>query len=112
MQYPDSEEHDSLTSHDGLLIDLNLNMATPDTFRSPPAPIPYDVVLGRPQATGDESGEANISCTDLKDCRNKTAYIPLSPKKLGLELLKSEVFIVSTKDEEEDACPTCLEGEY
>lgn len=87
-------------------------MATPDTYRAPPAPIPYDVVLGRPQPTSDESGEANINCIDLKDCKSKPAYLPLSPKKLGLELLKSEIFIVSTKDEEEDACPTCLEGKF
>ncbi|XP_057780579.1 probable E3 ubiquitin-protein ligase RHB1A isoform X2 [Salvia miltiorrhiza] len=113
---PDSEEHESLTSHDGvatvlssgLLIDLDLNMAIPDTFRPPPAPIPYDVVLGRPQSTDVESGEATIACMDLKDCKNQRTYLPLSPTKVGVELLKSEMFSVCAKDEE-DSCPTCLE---
>ncbi|KAH6779903.1 hypothetical protein C2S52_011140 [Perilla frutescens var. hirtella] len=113
---PDSEEHESLTSHDGvatvlssgLLIDLNLNMATPDTFRPPPAPLPYDVVLGRPQSTNVESGGATISHMDLKDCRNQPNYLPLSPKKAELELLKSKRLSISMKDEE-DVCPTCLE---
>lgn len=129
MQYPPgSEEHESLTSHDGvatvrssgLLIDLNLNMSIPDTYQPPPAPIPYDVVLGRPQLTDVESGEAiggsleKPCCMDLKDgnFRNQLGFDPLSPRKveLELELLKSAPISVSAKDEE-DACPTCLEGE-
>lgn len=113
---PDLEEHESLTSHDGvatvlssgMLSDLNLNMAIPDTFRPPPAPTPYDVVLGRPQSANVESGGSPISCIDLKDCRNQPSYLPLSPKKVELELLKSKRLSVSTKDEE-DCCPTCLE---
>ncbi|KAG8391854.1 hypothetical protein BUALT_Bualt01G0230300 [Buddleja alternifolia] len=67
--YPsDSEEQESLTSHDsvatilpsGLLIDLNLNMSVPDTYRPPPAPIPYDVVLGRSQPTNVEPDDVSI----------------------------------------------------
>lgn len=123
FQYPqDSEEHESLTSHDGisttlpseLLIDLGLNMSIPDTYRSPPAPIPYDVLLGQPRSLDVESGGSlgKPSCMDLKDgnCRNHLGFHPLSAKELELELPKSHPFSVSAEDED-DACPTCLEGE-
>ncbi|KAK4415919.1 putative E3 ubiquitin-protein ligase RHB1A [Sesamum alatum] len=123
---PSSDEHESLTSHNGVatvltsgvLIDLNLNMSIPDTYRSPPAPMPYDVVLGRPQSTNVGSGEVTISggrlekpgCMDPKqaNCRPQTGLFPDSPRKVDVELLKSNPPTISAADEE-DACPTCLE---
>ncbi|KAL8495190.1 hypothetical protein ACS0TY_019380 [Phlomoides rotata] len=125
---PDSEEHESLTSHDGvatvlssgLLIDLNLNMSVPDTYHSPPTPIPYDVVLGRPQLTDVEFVEAATpggslekpTCVNLRDgnsnCKNQLGFGPLSPRKVEHELPKSNELSVYAEDEE-DACPTCLE---
>ncbi|KAL2461539.1 RING-H2 finger B1A [Abeliophyllum distichum] len=120
---PDSEEHESLTSYDSvatalnseLLVDLNLDMSIPDTYRSPPAPIPYDVVLGHPDA---ESGQLTISggslekanCADLKEVNFliRTGFFPPSPRKAGIELLKSNPITISSADDE-DACPTCLE---
>ncbi|GFP91496.1 E3 ubiquitin-protein ligase at3g02290 [Phtheirospermum japonicum] len=108
--YPHSEEHESLTSHDGvatvlssgILIDLNLNMSIPDTYRSPPAPIPYDVVLGRPQSTDTEE-KPNY----LKDenCRNQ---LDGRQRKVEIGPIKSSPLSVSATDDE-DACPTCLE---
>ncbi|KAL3829684.1 hypothetical protein ACJIZ3_018486 [Penstemon smallii] len=110
---PNSEEQESLTSHDGvtavlssgMLIDLNLNMSIPDTYRPPPAPIPYDVVLGRPP-------QSPSCCIDLKDanCKNQSGFIPNSdPKKVEeLELMKSKPLTFSAANEE-DSCPTCLE---
>ncbi|KAL6333346.1 hypothetical protein AAG906_028531 [Vitis piasezkii] len=52
-----SEEHELLSSRHGaastlstgLLVDTNLGISPPDTYRPPPAPIPYDVDLGHPQ---------------------------------------------------------------
>lgn len=131
MQYPpDEEEHESLTSHDGVatvlssgvLIDLNLNMSVPDTYQSPPTPIPYDVVLGRPQLTEVEFVEATIpddslekpTCMNLKDgnsnCKNLLGFGLLSPRKMEPELPKLNR--LSVYEDEEDACPTCLEGEW
>ncbi|KAK7860792.1 putative e3 ubiquitin-protein ligase rhb1a [Quercus suber] len=60
---PILEEHESLRSHDGaasaltaeFLVDLGLDASTPDTYRAPPAPLPYDLVLGYPQSTESES---------------------------------------------------------
>ncbi|XP_073123418.1 probable E3 ubiquitin-protein ligase RHB1A [Henckelia pumila] len=125
-----SEEHDSLTSHDGiatvrasaLLIDLNLNMSTPDTYRAPPAPLPYDVVFGRPEPMDPESGEVVISahtlekptCIVLKEanCLKESEILPVSPKKVDHEFFKSESLTVSMDEEkldEDDICPTCLE---
>ncbi|PIN18583.1 hypothetical protein CDL12_08737 [Handroanthus impetiginosus] len=109
---PASEEHESLTSHDGVatvLIDLNLNMSLPDTYRPPPAPIPYDVVLGRPQSP-DETNITGDNFVDLKDenCKNQLGFHQLSPRKVEVELLKPNPFSISSQDEE-DSCPTCLE---
>ncbi|KAG5538351.1 hypothetical protein RHGRI_019064 [Rhododendron griersonianum] len=124
---PILEEHESLTSHDsaamvltaGFLVDLNLDTSTPDTYRPPPAPIPYDVVLGRSQSTDSESlsdttngsGYENMSsCADVKepDCETDSDILLASPKKFEFRILKSGDLNVSAP-EDEDVCPTCLE---
>lgn len=124
---PILEEHESLTSHDsapmvltaGFLVDLNLDTSTPDTYQAPPAPIPYDVVLGRSQSTDSESlsdsingsGCENLStCVDVEesDCETVSDILLASPKKFKFELLKSGDLNVSAM-EDEDVCPTCLE---
>uniref|UniRef100_A0A5B7B3P2 RING-type E3 ubiquitin transferase n=1 Tax=Davidia involucrata TaxID=16924 RepID=A0A5B7B3P2_DAVIN len=123
---PVLEEHESLTSHDsavtaftsGFLVDLNLDTSTPDTYRPPPTPIPYDVVLGHPQSTDSDSVGETISgsdfetaatCVELKelDYKDQAGFSPASPRKFKVEFLKSDVPISAT--EEEDMCPTCLE---
>ncbi|XP_057497534.1 probable E3 ubiquitin-protein ligase RHB1A [Actinidia eriantha] len=124
---PLSEEHESLRSYDsaamvltaGFLVDMNLDMSTPDTYRPPPAPIPYDVVLGRSHSTDSESlGETfngsdfeNLStCVDGTeyDCTADNGILVSSPKKFEFEVIKSNDLKVSVT-EEEDVCPTCLE---
>ncbi|KAI5647221.1 hypothetical protein M9H77_33226 [Catharanthus roseus] len=119
------EEHESLTSNDsaaGFLVDMNLDMSTPDTYRSPPRPIPFDVVLGRRQSTDSDSvGESgngnnfNESATiDLKERNLKGhpgIYLP-SAKKIGIGLMKSSPISTSaspTAEEDAEVCPTCLE---
>lgn len=123
-----SEEHESLTSNDsvatalaaGFLVDLNLDTSIPDTFRSPPTPIPFDVVLGRPQSTDSNSagepGNASGFETDIpaenkeSDLKAEPGFLLASAKKIGTELLKSSPHLNSlTADEEADVCPTCLE---
>ncbi|GFY92519.1 RING/U-box superfamily protein [Actinidia rufa] len=104
----------------GFLVDMNLDMSTPDTYRPPPAPIPYDVVLGRSHSTDSESlGETfngsdfeNLStCVDGTeyDCTADNGILVSSPKKFEFEVIKSNDLKVSVT-EEEDVCPTCLEG--
>ncbi|KAL3818039.1 hypothetical protein ACJIZ3_003944 [Penstemon smallii] len=52
--YPVSEEREPLSSHHttvsalstGLLVDTNLDTTVPDTYRPPPAPIPYETYVG------------------------------------------------------------------
>ncbi|KAL1366819.1 probable E3 ubiquitin-protein ligase RHB1A [Arachis hypogaea] len=124
---PALEERESLTSNDGngtaasfttgLLIGLNLESSIPDTYQSPPAPLPYDTVLRGPASTDSESGRETISgssfetlvtCEDLEesDCKAQPKSAPLSPRKP--EPLKSnESHALVT--EEEDVCPICLE---
>ena len=122
----------------GLLVDTNLDTSIPDTYRPPPAPIPYDVSAGRPQtppvaqdisgnksdatlqtttsdsvqqAPGDNPQETSTKCEDLKGSDHKAdTKFELDPiKKADVELSKS-VDSVALVTEEEDVCPTCLEG--
>lgn len=116
----------------GLLVNTN-----PDTYRAPPAPLPYDVDLRRPRASSgilDNSsnklgtveaadsqsvGEAltdgglksSVTCEDLEvlDCKNQIDGQQGSPKVDEVEppkLCESIVLVMN----EEDVCPTCLEG--
>lgn len=123
---PTLEEHESLTSNDGtatslttgLLVGLNLETSTPDTYHPPPAPLPYDMVLGGPASTDSESGRVTVSgssfetlitCDDLEesDCKAKANSAPISPSKAGLSKSKEFHALVT---EEEDGCPICLDG--
>ncbi|KAL9385420.1 hypothetical protein Peur_022430 [Populus x canadensis] len=122
---PALEEHGSLTSHNGaasaftagLLVELHLNTSTPDTFRPPPAPLPYDVILGCPQSPYSESVQETISrgsfgtlatCEDLDelDCKTQASSLLVSPRKSEVTKLHEPV---ASATEEEDACPICLE---
>ena len=104
----------------GFLVDMDLDMSTPDTYRTPPAPIPYDVVLGRAHSTDSESLGETINGSDFEnlstcvdgtdyDCTTDNDILVSSPKKFELEVKKSIDLTVSVT-EEEDVCPTCLEG--
>lgn len=115
----------------GLMVDTNLDTSISGTYRSPPAPLPYDVVLGLPQApvvlektTANQNdsaiGTTNsvsfaenqtkdnlINCEDLKltSCKGQTDFA-LDTEKDEIELAKSAEPFISSVDE----CPTCLEG--
>lgn len=124
---PALEEEESLTSHDvaasaitaGILVNLDLETSIPDTYRSPPTPLPYDMVFGCPQSTDSDSVretnscssfETSPTCGDLEesDCKVQESSLPISPKKL--ELSKSNKVNVLA-EEDEDVCPICLEGD-
>ncbi|KAL8543601.1 hypothetical protein ACS0TY_004246 [Phlomoides rotata] len=144
FHYPVSEEREPLSSHHatvsaGLLVDTNLDTSVPDTYRPPPAPIPYETFAARPatpsrdqdssrnktevvlQTTNTESVEdtnsGNTLETKVKDieCDEKTELnIELVASKEveddnSDELKKSTEPIVPPLQEEEDVCPTCLE---
>ncbi|MBA0821902.1 hypothetical protein Goarm_018734, partial [Gossypium armourianum] len=96
---------------------VNLDLEVPDTFRPPPAPLPYDVVLGCPQSTDSESFRETLSrgsfetlptCEDLEesDCKTQSGLL-LSPRKSEVSKLTESK---ESMAEEEDACPICLEG--
>ena len=122
----------------GLLVDTNLGTSPPDTYRPPHAPIPYDVNFGHPQtppAAGESCGNKNdttaqttnsgslgevvvgnpleslAKCEDLKqsDCKLLAQSELTSSKETEVELSKSGDPIVFSMNEE-DVCPTCLEG--
>lgn len=122
LQFPPaSEEYESLTSDDSaaiaftsdLLDDLNLDRSTPDTYRSPPAPIPFEVVLGHSQSIGSQFTDETVvqhSCDiKLSDRKAEMESLLASLKKTGIDLVKSNPPIIKSA-EEEDVCPTCLEG--
>ena len=84
-------------------------MSAPDTYRSPPAPIPYDVVLGHP-LVGSRDAALSGQLLGKHICKDiQLGILPLSPRKTDPELLKSNPLTVAAMDEE-DVCPTCLEG--
>lgn len=120
---PPLEENESVTPHDGSASAMaarflvNLDLEVPDTFRPPPAPLPYDVVLGCPQSTDSESFRETLSrgsfetlptCEDLEesDCKTESGLL-LSPRKSEVSKLTESK---ESTTEEEDACPICLEG--
>ncbi|XP_012481995.1 probable E3 ubiquitin-protein ligase RHB1A isoform X2 [Gossypium raimondii] len=119
---PALEENESVTPHDGSASAMaarflvNLDLEVPDTFRPPPAPLPYDVVLGCPQSTDSESFRETLSrgsfetlptCEDLEesDCKTQSGLL-LSPRKSEVSKLTESK---ESTAEEEDACPICLE---
>ncbi|GFZ16458.1 RING/U-box superfamily protein [Actinidia rufa] len=118
------EEHEPLSSHHGavsalstgLLVDTNLLTSIPDTYRPPPAPLPYDANLIRPRTppsnqescvkkndtashteTTESVEETNVGNTqeispkDLKgsDCKVQTDTELASSKDFEVELEKS-----------------------
>ncbi|XVE73835.1 hypothetical protein DITRI_Ditri11bG0150600 [Diplodiscus trichospermus] len=120
---PALEENESLTPHDGSAsamaagILVNLDLEVPDTFRPPPAPLPYDVVLGCPQSTDSESFRETISggsfetlptYEDLEesDCKTQSSSLLLSPRKAEVSKITEPK---ESTTEEEEACPICLE---
>ncbi|KAL6905813.1 hypothetical protein ACP4OV_003414 [Aristida adscensionis] len=99
------EEHEPLSSaFDGsspasaiVAVDTNLDTSTPDTYRAPPAPLPYDVVLAVPDNPG-----ADLQKSDIKgkvDDQQESFEVDESCKK----------GVPEDKPEEEDVCPICLE---
>lgn len=124
------------TMSTGLLVDTNLDTSVPDAYRPPPPPIPFDTAASvrpetpqRPQEvtcdnddgavpttnsgsaqeiTGINSRETCVKCDDMKGSDLET-YLEIDPvKEKEIELSKSVETLVS--EEEEDVCPTCLEG--
>nr|GEW92782.1 probable E3 ubiquitin-protein ligase RHB1A [Tanacetum cinerariifolium] len=84
-----SEEHQLLSSSNGaastfpvgLLVDTNLDTSIPDTYRHPPAPLPYDSNVGNPQCPevigeikDNISGENVASEAKESDCKGKTSF--------------------------------------
>lgn len=110
----------------GFLVDPNLETSIPDTYRPPPAPIPYDANLGRPRTVSAnqsvEESNTGVSYESTPNILNKSDVKVQSDAALDSskevedeleksgELKKSNEPIVSVLEEEEECCPTCLEG--
>lgn len=121
---PALEERESTTPRDSvfstrLLIDVNIDTSIPDTYRSPPTPIPFDVVLGIPQSTNTGSDGQSFSDhvyqklthVNVKDLNCKPEGdnpSVVSPEKVDVGFQTSKGLDSSTI-EEEDVCPTCFE---
>lgn len=100
----------------GLLVDIGLETSIPDTFRAP-APLPYDLLLGRPLCEDSESIKGKISDSSFKtvpssedlgglDCKTQHSSVILSPTESDLSKQKTWNQLI---DEEEDSCPICFE---
>ncbi|CAA2957661.1 probable E3 ubiquitin- ligase RHB1A [Olea europaea subsp. europaea] len=136
---PLSSRHIAVSARStGLLVDTNLDTSVPDTYRPPPAPIPYETLVGCPpapsgnqedpghkvdvvrQATPPESIDTNSVSTletkvknlasDEKAQINKELDITKDVEdEKSYILKKSSEVAVSPLQDEEDVCPTCLE---
>lgn len=142
------EEREPLSSHHvtaaafspALLVDTNLDTSSPDTYRPPPMPMPYETYEGRPrtppgnpdgikneaavQVTNSETGGA-LNSADAAEAVDKdkkesegnvqTADIQLDAvKEVEDELERSEELKKSNVRvvlPPQEECPICLEGE-
>lgn len=139
-----SEEHVPLSSHPGaatafsgrLLVDTNLDTSSPDTYRPPPAPIPFNVSVVATQAPPavqeihcDKNNSSLLSTNSIaiqepvagdnhetsakleeqkeSECKVQTDLELDSGKGSEIELAKSGKPVNLV--EEEDTCPICLE---
>lgn len=141
-----SEEHEPLSSphattsvlSTGLLVDTNLDTSVPDTYRPPPAPIPYERYVGRPptpsgnletsrnrnqvalQATNsgedvDSSSTFETKVKNLKSTEKEETNIEMTASKevedeKSDKVKKIDEPIIPIAPDEEDVCPICLEG--
>nr|CAB3499915.1 unnamed protein product [Digitaria exilis] len=104
------EEHEPLSSaFDGsspasaiVAVDTNLDTSTPDTYRAPPAPLPYDVVLAVPDNPGLEKSDIKSKTDDQQKSINDQ-----EPLKMDESCKKG---VPEDEPDEEDVCPICLEG--
>ncbi|XP_073029955.1 probable E3 ubiquitin-protein ligase RHB1A isoform X1 [Primulina eburnea] len=138
FNYPVSEEHEPLSPHistvttlsTGILVDTNLDTSVPDTYRSPPAPLPFGpppappsnqeipgnkvaVALKTTNTIVVEDTNLETKLKSLNSDGKAEINIDLAASKESenenSELKKSvEPFVPSLQDEE-DVCPTCLE---
>ncbi|KAI4315441.1 hypothetical protein L6164_028250 [Bauhinia variegata] len=119
----------------GLLVDTNLDTSIPDTYRPPPAPIPFNATFivsqtppaaqeiygnktnGSPRSTNSNSVQETVSgdnhgtvakLEELKESESKIEVdLELDPAKGSeIQLPKLAEPIIS---EEDDGCPICLE---
>nr|XP_043638623.1 probable E3 ubiquitin-protein ligase RHB1A [Erigeron canadensis] len=140
-----SEERQPLSSNNGaasvlstgLLVDTNLETSIPDTYRPPPAPIPYDVSAGPPRSplnnrepsgikqelpvptnnavsvgeiSVNGSGETVTKEAKGSDCKEITNIELVETKETESEIEKSgELKKPSGPNLPPEECPTCLE---
>ncbi|XP_008675700.1 probable E3 ubiquitin-protein ligase RHB1A isoform X5 [Zea mays] len=88
-------------------VDTNLDTSTPDTYRAPPAPLPYDVILAVP----NNPGFGNSVGLEKPDTKSKTddqqeSINDQESLKVDESCKKS---VTEDKADEEDVCPICLE---
>ncbi|KAL8162485.1 hypothetical protein V2J09_013974 [Rumex salicifolius] len=141
---PSLEEQGAIRSYNrsahglpgGLLVRLNLDTSSPDTYRPPPAPIPFNVLFGRPQSplgtlgtrtaisgvceqspgsnkTLNERAEglctlASQDDTDKSGRKTLADILLASPTKSDAGNRKSNE-LNELASEEDDSCPICFE---
>ncbi|XP_073029961.1 probable E3 ubiquitin-protein ligase RHB1A isoform X2 [Primulina eburnea] len=121
FNYPVSEEHEPLSPHistvttlsTGILVDTNLDTSVPDTYRSPPAPLPFGPPPAPPSNQEIPGNKVAVALKTTNTIVVEDTNLETKLKSLNsdgkAELKKSvEPFVPSLQDEE-DVCPTCLE---
>ncbi|XP_076961138.1 putative E3 ubiquitin-protein ligase RHB1A [Bidens hawaiensis] len=100
----------------GLLVDTNLDTSIPDTYRLPPAPIPYDANPQGPPNNREDSANKNNLPVQTNDSEPETkvsgggenvakeAVESVITEEFDDEIKKSNTPFVAPEE-----CPTCLE---
>ncbi|KAL7610570.1 probable E3 ubiquitin-protein ligase RHB1A isoform X1 [Lactuca sativa] len=123
-----SEDRQPLSAHSGvasvvptgLLVDTNLDTSIPDTYRHPPAPLPYEAIVGDPQT---QTPPVQTNCSDpIEDIKISNHGENLAKETMESDC-KDQIDIKLVATEEDDGevkksnapfvapeeCPTCLE---
>lgn len=148
VQYPTvPEEREPLSSHHvtaaalstALLVDTNLDTSSPDTYRPPPMPMPYETYVGRPRTPpGNQDGIKNEAAvqetsTETGVALNTADAVEAAEKdnKESEGIVQADVQFAASKEVEDELeeseelkksnilvflppqeeCPICLEGE-
>ncbi|KAK3010303.1 hypothetical protein RJ639_011373 [Escallonia herrerae] len=115
LQYPSvSEEHEPLSSatasalSTGLLVDTNLEISVPDTYRPPPTPIPYDTNLGLPrtpprnQESCGNKNEAAVQTTSAEAVEETNTLEETKDVKESDCKLQTNVELAATKEMDDE----------
>lgn len=99
----------------GILVDTNMDTSSPDTYRAPPLPMPYDSKMSSVTSVNSQM-LAHILNADAIENSATSEILKKSKDKEKIESTEVDDIKFEKLDElrysesEDDDCPICLEG--